>query len=231
MSDVQRGFLVELCGLPGSGKSHAARRIAALLQDGGAPGSGDVHMVVPPRRGLGPRLTQIVQAPHLSLSFYHLAMLLGPGKTRRMQGVGGYIHEALSVRCALAQQPLLLADEGLFHHVFSMAFGSRPVGRAQNLIAEIFHDYYGPLDHLMVHLDIDRETCIRQFVGRTASDSSFNSATTAETVALFREDETYEMLLSCYRQAVGRNIFTLRTQSDLAELVLRILSKTSQASA
>jgi len=194
-----------------------------LLRNKSGSASDDVYSPVPLRRGLGPRLLQVWNEPLLSLQFYSLAILLGSGAKWRLRAAKGYIHEAISVRSALAGRRRLLADEGLLHHIFSLAFGSSISSRAQDMIVAILRRYYGPLNHVMVHLDVEAETCIRRFAGRDAPESSFNRLTSLEMVDRLRRDRNYQILLACYERALGRSVFTLRTDDDLERLVDLVL--------
>lgn len=175
------------------------------------------------RNGILPRVMDLLREPAVTWNFYRLAWGLGPNRIWRARGVGAYASDVFAIRDFVANfDGYVLADEGLLHHCFSMAFGNSLSEASLKVVSSMFRDYYLELRHVMVYVDVPVDECIRRFAGRDAPDSSFHKDTPLRIIDRFRGDRSYQALLECYSDATGRSPIVINDPDNLDVLLARI---------
>lgn len=224
-----QSLLVEFVGLPGSGKTTVANKIISLARLRGAAVKSGAE-VLKSSKSKNNRFSNFCRDPLFSSLFYFSALRLPPRRFFRMRGVNGFLCETFAFKQKVANNfgEIVVVDEGLIHHFYSMARGADPFHAAM-LLSELASRYYNGLSHQLVYCCLDPEICIERFKARIQDSSSFNRGTPDAAIEAFRKSNViYSLLLKSYLKVNPNKIWTLDianfTHQDEKSLIDRLLT-------
>lgn len=202
----KRAVIVELIGLPGSGKTWAATELARqgwvrLEPDGWRKG------------GLWGRLYLMVRAPIVGLLAYTTVALRRPLSMARLSRVFQVQRAFLRRRSYQTLQDPVVADEGALHAIFIATFGSRTNRLARLamrwLVGVLVRDLAS-----CVHLDPGHERVSANLRSRDQQTSRFDRRSDEKLVESLFVDSAYRDLVVAIRHCAGSAYVRVPTSSD-----------------
>lgn len=216
-----RPTVVEILGLPGSGKSTVTGELAAR-------GTETRNTWVGPRRApgipVGVELT--LRAPVLSaLAYLTVATRRGAGRVH-LRRVHSVQRRHLIVKAERAGGFVVL-DEGPVHALFATLYGTRPTVSSRLLLRLVVARLARRVDRY-VHLDVPKDRCIENFHRPGRTSARFNDASSPGAVQEFLADETYAEVLGVLRRVARDRLVAVDSVADAYEAVYAAAVTTSR---
>jgi hypothetical protein len=195
MTRSEQPRVIELIGLPGSGKTSLGERAQAL---GLAPVV-DVSAVPVSRSRWTGRLRLFMAAPVFSALCY---LCLGTRRGVKRDNVRRMF--AAQVRyCHISRLPpveTVVLDEGPLHGLFISLFGTRETALSRPLLQYACALICRRVD-VFVHIDRTKQQSISKLLRRSTSQSRFNSNMSEHEVDAYLADTSYDELLRAIERA------------------------------
>jgi hypothetical protein len=207
-----RPTVIEMLGLPGSGKSTVVHE----LTEGGIATMSTWNGLHPTR--WPPVAVQLVlRAPLLS------ALTSLTVATRRRIGLV-HLRRTLSVQRrhlivkAQRSKGVLALDEGPVHALFIALYGTRSTVVSRWLLRVVLSLLARRVDRF-VFLDVPRERCVENFRRPGRSSARFNEASSPATIREFMADRTYDEILHALGKVAGDRLVVVDSVGAAYECV------------
>jgi thymidylate kinase len=194
------GILLELCGLPGSGKTSEARRLLSCL----LKKNRKAMLFVGSQGDITARQKIRYAFNNASLVRDLLAYAVidrkGVEYSAVIGALAGYFIEVSEIAEMVRNYDgILICDEGLLHHTFSIRFPEHMKELGFYVHQQLITRFYSRIPHVMFYLDVAKDVCVDRFCKREQGNSRFNVFSGTSVVDDFIGCQLYEQLIQSYQ--------------------------------
>jgi hypothetical protein len=229
-------LLVELAGLPGSGKTAVARAVSVQLRRGNIDCAEETEVKMHRLRLAGSRpsttpsnarkvfkrMGSMVAAPRLTLACYRVVLNARPLSMDRLRRVDellslNRLYEALQRE---RKHRVIVLDEGVVHQIFSLIFGTM-ANCCDRAITDVFRRVYQNSNSLVIYFDADPRLCLERFSGRDRG-GRFHRDTAPSLKEHFTQSSHYPRIIECLSRAGSARFCTIDASDEVPTVAGKI---------
>lgn len=204
------GYIIELVGLPGSGKSTIAKRLKRQLPRGRV-----VQGDTPGRWPLWFRLNFCFREPLVAVASYLMVLSVRGACWENVKRVGVFQAALFAAkRKARVARGAVVIDEGPVHCLAMALFGTESTWSSRCLLRLTIRLSFGEWVGLCV-VNSQKQECLRRWQQRCAQDSRFDAEAPVQLREQFIRDNNYREVLRWFTEWSGKPVMIARDAREV----------------